>query len=87
MESEGPDGGGAPLAATPSQRIGIAQFFTEADPRTGHHGERAYETTTVLDKDELPSTQAYDLVLTGRLTRLRGGRVITLPPANEQFPT
>lgn len=65
-----------PPPSAPSPRIGIAQFFTDTDARTGRRGERAYQATKVLAADEQPSSQGYDLVLSGRLTRLPDGRVI-----------
>lgn len=60
----------------PGQRVGIAQFFTDTDPRTARRDGRAFEATTLLEGDERPSAQGYNLVLSGRLRQLPGGRVI-----------
>ena len=57
-------------------RIGLAQFFTDADPRTSRRGSRAYAATKVLAQGEQPSTIGYNLVLFGRLRQRPGGRVI-----------
>jgi hypothetical protein len=56
--------------------VGIAQFFGKADARTHRRDHRPYEATRVLGADETPSTQGYDLVLSGRLKALADGRVI-----------
>ena len=57
-------------------RVGIAQFFTKADSRTGRRDQRAYETTKVLAEGERPSPEGYNFVLSGRLRALPEGRVI-----------
>ena len=67
-------------------RVGIAQFFTEANSRTGRREERAYETSKVLAESEQPSAEGYNLVLSGRLRRLSGGRVISCRLANADAP-
>lgn len=67
----------APLGpAMADQRVAIAQFFTGDDARTGRQSGRAYEAVVVLDDGTAPSRQGYDLVLSGRLQALAGGRVI-----------
>jgi hypothetical protein len=68
--------GAAVLPTAPSNWIGLAQFFTDADPRTGRRDHRAYEVTKVLGESEGPSREGYNLVLSGRLRQLPGGRVI-----------
>ena len=76
-ETEAPDVE-APPASLPrsDHRVGIAQFFTEADPRTRRRDSRAYEATLTLPEGQAPSPQGYDLVLSGRLRKLADGRVI-----------
>jgi hypothetical protein len=59
-----------------SHRVGLAQFYTEADSRTSRRGDRPYETTKVLNEKEQPSPSGYNLVLSGRLRELSAGRVI-----------
>lgn len=59
-----------------SHRVGLAQFYTEADSRTSRRGDRPYETTKVLSEKEQPSPSGYNLVLSGRLRELNAGRVI-----------
>ena len=61
---------------SPSWRVGLVQFFTTDDARTGRRDDRAFETTAVLKPDEQPSPQGYNLVLSGRLRQLPDGRVI-----------
>ena len=56
--------------------VGIAQFFTSADPRTHRRDTRAYEATKILAEGEEPSAQGYDLVISGRLRKLADGRAI-----------
>lgn len=67
-------------------RVGIAQFFTEADSRTGRREERAYEASKVLAESERPSAGGYNLVLSGRLRRLSGGQVISCRVTNADAP-
>lgn len=62
--------------ADEGQRVGLAQFFTSADPRTSRRDSRAYETTKVLKEDQQLSRAGYNLVLSGRLRQLRGDGVI-----------
>ena len=69
-----------------SLRMGIAQFFTEADSRTGRREERAYEASKVLPESEQPSPEGYNLVLSGRLRRLPGGRVISCRVVSADAP-
>ena len=67
----------APQAMQPSNyRIGVARFFTQADPRSARRGERAYQATKVLGEGQRPSSEGYNLVLSGRLRQVPGGRVI-----------
>jgi hypothetical protein len=73
-------------AAGYSQRIGIAQFFTGADSRTGRREERAYEASKMLAENERPSPEGYNLVLSGRLRRLPGGQVIACRVASVDAP-
>lgn len=68
-------GAGAPSMS--DRRIGIAQFFTDVDSRTGRRDHRAYEATTVLKEGEQPSAEGYNLVLSGRLRAQPLGRVIS----------
>ena len=67
---------GTPDSPVLEQRVGIAQFSTSADARTGRRDDRPYEATKVLEEGALPSRQGYDLVLSGRLKRYPDGRVI-----------
>jgi hypothetical protein len=69
-----------------SQRIGLAQFFTEADSRTRRRDKRAYEATMVLGADDQQSAQGYNLVLSGRLRPLPTGGVITCRSSGPDTP-
>lgn len=66
----------APTVAPQLPRVGIAQFFTQTDPRTHRRDHRAYEATETIDPDEQLSASGYNLVLSGRLRLLPNGRVI-----------
>ncbi len=68
------------------ERVGIAQFFTDADSRTRRRDRRAYEATVTLPEGQQPSPQGYDLVLSGRLTELPGGRVIACNVTSADAP-
>lgn len=57
-------------------RIGIAQFFTDQDPRTRRRDSRPYQASHTLAKDKAISSQGYNLVLSGRLRALPGRGVI-----------
>ena len=63
-----------PLPVTP--RLGIAQFFTSADPRTSRRDNRAYEAVKTIEEGQPVSTRGFNLVLAGRLRALPGRRVI-----------
>ena len=63
-------------AASQARRVGIAQFYTAADPRTGQRRQRPYEATIVLDEGQAPSPQGYDFIISGRLRALPDRRVI-----------
>lgn len=74
------------IAPASGHRVGIAQFFTEADARTRRRDSRPYEATATLDEGEQPSAQGYDLVLTGRLRLLADGRIISCRVASADVP-
>lgn len=57
-------------------RTGIAQFFTQSDSRTAQRGDRPYEAVKKLDDGASVGSQGFDLVLSGRLRALDGGRVV-----------
>lgn len=76
----------SPPSTIPSPRIGIAQFFTKTDPRTHRRDKRAYTTTKVLGEGEVPGNEGYDLVISGRLRRPEGGRVIACRSDNTTSP-
>ncbi|MBA3577224.1 MAG: hypothetical protein H0W39_06405 [Sphingomonas sp.] len=68
------DSRGEPVPTAP--RIGIAQFFTENDPRYRQRGTRAYEANHTLAEGKAISSQGYNLVLAGRLRAPAGRGVI-----------
>lgn len=72
---EEPAEGEQPLPP-PIQRIGIAHFYTANDSRTLRREHRAYQATRKLAAGEEPSSDGYDLVLSGRLSRMPDGRII-----------
>jgi len=65
-EPPSPDGG----------RVGIAEFFGASDARTARRDHRAYESTKVLEEGQVPGSEGFDLVLSGRLRALPDGKVI-----------
>ena len=81
-----------PIAAAPPQplpaapKVGIAQFFTASDPRTARHGDRPYEAVKKLDDASAAGRQGFDLVLSGRLEAVDGGRVIRCLAASPDAP-
>jgi hypothetical protein len=83
-------GGNSADAESPSteanERVGLAEFYTNADSRTGRRDERAYEVTKVLGEGEQTSTQGYNLVLSGRLRAQPLGRVISCSVATPGEP-
>ena len=70
----------------PIQRIGIAHFYTANDSRTLRREHRAYQATRKLAADEEPSSDGYDLVLSGRLSRMPDGRIIVCAGRNPSRP-
>lgn len=68
-----PDAEPQPAVVLP--RVGIAQFYTSADPRTGRRSERAYEAVKTLD-GKAPGAEGFNLVLSGRLRAVPGRGVI-----------
>ena len=73
-------------SAVSDQRVGIAQFFTEADTRAVRHEGEAFEATKVLGEAEQPSRQGYDLVLSGKLRKLPSSRVIACRATGTETP-
>ncbi len=67
-------------------RIGIAQFFSETDPRTGRRAMRPYEAVKTLDPGVPIASQGFDLVLSGRLKALPDNRVIACITKGAQSP-
>lgn len=69
-----------------SARIGIAQFFTTDDPRTGRRDMRPYEASHTLAEGKAISSQGYDLVLAGRLRAFPGRGVIQCSARSPDSP-
>ena len=57
-------------------RVGIAHFYTADDSRTLRRDSRAFQATRKLAAGVEPSREGYNLVLSGRLSRMPDGRVI-----------
>lgn len=73
-----------PVPAAP--RIGIAQFFTSTDSRTGRRDNRAYEAVHTLAEGQAIGSQGFNLVLSGRLRALPGRGVIECVASNADSP-
>jgi hypothetical protein len=67
-------------------RIGIAQFYSETDPRTGRRSMRAYEAVKAMDPGRPIGSQGFDLVLSGRIKALPDRRVIACISTGAQSP-
>lgn len=67
-------------------RIGIAQFFSETDPRTDRRAMRPYEAVKTLVAGALVASQGFDLVLSGRLKALQNKAVIACAAKGAQSP-
>ena len=74
----------APVPSSP--RIGIAQFFTKDEPRTGRRSARPYEAVKAIEPDQPVGSKGFDLVLSGRLRALAGERVIACIARNAESP-
>jgi hypothetical protein len=75
-----------PQALPAVPKVGIAQFFTATDPRTGRRDHRPYEAVKKLDQPSAAiGQQGFDLVLSGRL-RASDGRVIRCVARNPNAP-
>lgn len=57
-------------------RVGIAQFFTDTDPRTGRREMRPYEAVKTLNENQSIGSTGFNLVLSGRLKALPDKSVI-----------
>lgn len=58
------------------QRIGIVQFFTPDDSRTGRRMDQPFEAVKQLKEGDRIAERGYNLVLAGRLRARGDGRVI-----------
>ena len=67
-------------------RVGIAQFFTSTDSRTGRRDNRAYEAVHTLKEGQAIGSQGFNLVLAGRLKALPGRGVIECVASNADSP-
>jgi len=67
-------------------RVGIAQFFSDTDPRTGRRSMRPYEAVKKRDSQLPVGSQGFNLVLSGRLKALPGKRVIACPAKGPDSP-
>lgn len=57
-------------------KVGIAQFFTRNDARTGRRDRRAYEAVVKVEQGSPVRPQGFNLVLSGRLRAVPGEGVI-----------
>ena len=64
-------------APAATARVGIAQFFTAEDARTGRRTNRPFETVKQLEAGQTAGEEGFDLVLSGRLQARMDGRVIS----------
>jgi hypothetical protein len=67
--------------------VGLVQFFTAADPRSGRRNGRPYETRETLPEGSAaPVPGSWELVLSGRLQALPNKRVIACQPVEPSQP-
>lgn len=67
-------------------RVGIAQFFTDEDPRTRRRDMRPYQASHTLAEGKAISSQGYNLVLAGRLRALPGRGVVQCVSRGADIP-
>lgn len=77
----------SPPEPTPArQRVGIAQYYTDSDPRTGRRDSRPYQADYVLEEGQALGSQGFDLVLSGRLRSLPSRSAIECLPSDLDRP-
>jgi len=82
-----PDAKATPISAgrnIPS--VGIAQFFSADDTRTGRRMNRPFEAVKKLDEGERAGKDGFNLVLAGRLRARHDGRVILCAGSGRDRP-
>jgi hypothetical protein len=67
-------------------RVGIAHFYTAADPRTGRRDNRPYESVTTLPAADTLGSQGFNLVLRGRLRAIQGRKVVHCVSSSAESP-
>ena len=88
-DAAGEEEGAGEVEVQPSLRwpkIGIAQFFTATDPRTGRRDMRPYQAVKTLEEGTPIGSQGFNLVLSGRLRALPGKGVIECVAPNPDTP-
>ncbi len=73
-----------PPAAAP--KVGVAQFYTAADARTGQRSSRAYEAVKALEAGQVAGAEGFNLVLSGRLRALPGRSIILCTARGPDLP-
>ena len=68
------------------QRVGIAQFFTDSNSRTGRRDSRPYQAVHTLEEGQAIGSQGFNLVLSGRLRARPGGDVIGCRATQPDMP-
>ncbi|TFI57742.1 hypothetical protein E2493_13505 [Sphingomonas parva] len=67
----------AAVAQRASPSLAIAQFHAAEDSRTGRRDDRSYQSVATLPPEQARDlARGFDLVLSGRLRRLKDGKVI-----------
>jgi len=75
-----------PQPSATAPKVAIAQFFSASDARTGRRDGRPYEAVKKLEDATPIGQQGFDLVLSGRLRALGGGRVIRCVASDPDAP-
>lgn len=73
-----------PVPALP--RIGIAQFFSPEDARTGRRMDRPFEAVKQLKEGDRAPDQGFNLVVAGRLIARGDGRVVLCAGSSRDRP-
>lgn len=68
------------------QRVGIAQFFSDTDSRTGRRDSRPYQAVHTLKEGQALGSQGFNLVLSGRLRAIPGRGVIACSAGDYDRP-
>lgn len=65
-----------PILPTPTETVGLAQFFETGASRVPQRSGKPYETVEKVPLDALQATEGFRLVLSGRIGSLPSGQPV-----------